>query len=168
MKRFLLLLLVIFFSIEADASAQELYATNSSNVGVLYSVNDVNGEAEDLGNLGFRVFDLTADRRPSFEGLWAVTWQNGGLQLVELDPRNRSVVFSVELSATESIATLAIHPTTGAMFGTSATSGETSLFQIDRVSGSTTVVGDINTPLTSLAFDRDGRLFRSLGRRNAV
>lgn len=142
--------------------AIDLLATTRSNFGSLDSIDQTSGQPTRLGQIGFPIRDLAGDTRPAYASLWGVGL-DGNRVLIQIDPIDQSVVSSVELLANEAIATLAIDPTTGTMFGTSESVGETSLFQIDRLTGSTAVVGDMGTPLTSLGFDQTGRLFGSFG-----
>jgi hypothetical protein len=159
MKTFLAAVFVSIsvFPFASSAFALDLYGVNAGIGGGTYLVDQATGAVTHVGEIGVAIDDLASDTRSGHEAMWGVGVYYKR-SLFQINPLAPTVISSVQFQTAEDITTLAIDPTSGMMFGTSD-ADDPSLFQIDRASGNTTLVGSIGISLTSLAFDQTGRLF---------
>ena len=91
---------------------------------------------------------------------------NAPSELIRIDPETGALISSVTIrnGATGlSIADLAVHPTTGALYGIRSShdggGGAGKLYTIDTTTGAATFLGDTNKYFGSIAFTPDGTLY---------
>ena len=150
-------------SVATSSFAAELWGTDvgSRPTIELSQINSTTGAVISTTSVGTGLAtantdDLASDpvREPSV--LWGVRWSAFVNQLVSIDPFQNTVLSSIQLTSPTPIRSVAIDPTDGVLYG----AGGTSLFQIARDTGTTTLVGaGSNSPDKALGFDSAGNLF---------
>lgn len=163
LKFFIVAVCFALGSVTASSFGSELWATNSGS-GSSIDLNQIDITTGAVistkrvasGLASASVDDLASDpiREPSV--LWGVRWSAFVNQLVAIDPYQNTLLSSIQLNSPTPIHSLAIDPTTGVLYG----AGGTSLYRIERQSGTTTLIGAGSTSLDrSLGFDAAGNLF---------
>jgi hypothetical protein len=169
----------IAFGLGGNAAASELYATDFSTPGTLYTLNQSTGALSTVGptNVVTALGDLTSD--PASRTLWGIEIVNPSVsQLHRLDPGTGASIGSVAVNTGPneplSITSIAYDPGTKTMYGntTPAYSGTANdvLYRIDPSSGFATRIGVIAAAtgaafenVFALGFDNGGTLYGITG-----
>ncbi len=146
----------------------------STNDGALVIVSQTNGSTTLIGHpvgvarISGLVFGLDgtlfgATQAPG--GFPPPPFPSSASELIRIDPNTGALVSSMPIVAGAtplSIADLAVHPTTGILYGTGGAdkvSGAGRLYTINTTNGAATFIGDTGKFLASIAFAPDGTLY---------
>ncbi|MEM7312720.1 MAG: hypothetical protein AAF497_06180 [Planctomycetota bacterium] len=142
----------------SNSEAYELFATQRTTTLSLSHIDQATGASTHIGTVAdTRPLDL-ASLPESEPYVWAVTTQftDNSFELIGFDPLSATLASRVSIQSDDPILTLAIDPADGTFFGTT----ETSLVELDPLTGAVSVVGETSLPIDSaLAFDANGLLY---------
>jgi hypothetical protein len=163
MRQIFTLFAVALLSGSHGAAASVLY----SGGGALYQIDQTTGTPTSTGFSTSPTFalDLATDFRPGHVSMWGISrypTATNQTALIQIDPVGKSVVAITPMPAVTAGTrdnVLAIHPATGRTLVGAAGQTSTQLFEADRTTGATTLIGSVPLSLQSLQFDQQGVLY---------
>lgn len=160
--RFGILLGVTAVTAGLQAQASDLFGIEFAGPTDLFRIDQTTGLVASIGASGHdNLGDLTSDTRPGSPTIWGVRIASN--ELFAFNPATGAATSVATLNSVDNMTSLAFDPVGAKLYGNTSKgfgAPADALYQIDPVSGNTTLVGPIGFDnVYALGFDQSGRLF---------